>query len=324
MPRDVAVVFVHGINAASFDYSVPMRERLRKALPRRFRQYAKYKSVFWADIVRGRSQLYLEQAKTTANIVDNRYRRFIVEGLGDAAAYQKTRNRENSAYYQIQERITHALRDAEARDDPERPLIFVGHSLGCHIISSYAWDINRLKQMSDADLCAWNDPIATTFCDELRSATPFRRLDTFAGFVTLGSNMPLFTFIFGPDKVFPISRHAMLGQLPAFPGSRLSETTTQRARWLNFYSRNDLLGYPLKPLNSAYFSENRLSDREVCSEGYLRRKLLPSAFNALPAHLGYWTTPTVIRETARFIQSIIEADDLPPTKEASVDQVTTS
>lgn len=299
MPRDVAVVFVHGINAASFDYSVPMREMLRKALPRRLRQYAKYKSVFWADIVRGRSQLYLEQAKTTANIVDNRYRRFIVEGLGDAAAYQKTRNRENSAYYQIQERLTHALGDAEARDDPDRPLIFVGHSLGCHIVSSYAWDINRLKQMSDDELCSWNDPIATAFCGDLKLASPFRRLDTFAGFVTLGSNMPLFTFIFGPDKVFPISRHSALGKTPAFPGPRLSEAVAARAKWLNFYSRNDLLGYPLKPLNSAYFGENRLTDREVCSEGYLRRKLLPSAFNVLPAHLGYWTNATVIRETAR-------------------------
>lgn len=312
MPRDVAVIFVHGIHAHDFEYPTAMRQLLLRALPRNLRVHLKSKSVFWADIVRGRSQLYLHQAEVVGGIVNNQYRRLVVEGLGDAAAYQKTRNRDNSAYYQIQDRVTDAIQDAESREDPTRPLVFIGHSLGCHIISSYAWDINRLKQMSDEEIARWGDPTATEFAAELRGASAFRRLGTFAGFVTMGANMPLFTFTFGPDKVYPITRYPDASRRPAFPGSDLSERVLARARWLNFYSRNDILGYPLKPLNAAYNHETRLTDRHVYSEGYLRSKLLPSAFNVVRSHSGYWTNRTVIRETARLIADLMLGDDTPP------------
>src|ERR1700730_11662130 len=114
MPRDVAIVFVHGIQASNFEYAAPLQSLLLRRLPKRLRNHAKFKSVFWADIVRGRSQQYMHQACSATEIVDGKYRRLVVEGLGDAAAYQKTRNRANSAYYQIQDRITTALRDADS------------------------------------------------------------------------------------------------------------------------------------------------------------------------------------------------------------------
>jgi len=269
----------------------------------------KCRTVFWGDIVRGRTQLYLNQAQLAAKIADNQYRRLVVEGLGDAAAYQKTRRRENSAYFAIQERISQALADADPRDDAGRPLVMIGHSLGCHIISSYAWDLNRMAQMSDAEVADWDDPYITAMVGQLRSTSPFRRLETFAGFVTLGSNMPLFTFTFGPDRVYPITHAPSLDKRPAFPGVALSKPLLEQARWLNFFSRNDILGYPLKPLNAAYNGEARLLDCAVLSEGYLRAALLPSSMNAMHAHVGYWTNRGVIRETARLVANIMLADD---------------
>lgn len=311
MPRTVAVVFVHGINASDLNFAAPMRDLLTRAVPRKLRQYLKYKSVFWADVVRGRSQSYLHQARSSTRMKDTPYRRLVVEGLGDAAAYQKTRKRENSAYFTIQERVHQALKDMDAADDPNRPLVVIGHSLGCHITSSYAWDINRLKQMSDEEVAKWNEPDVTRLVQELRSASPFRRLDTFAGFVTMGSNMPLFTFTFGPERVFPITHNLKGIRASAFPGCAVSERTLARAKWLNFFSANDLLGYPLKPLNAAYDSEQRIVDREVYAEGTMRALLLPAGLNVMRAHLGYWTNPTVIRQTAGLISSIITADDDP-------------
>ena len=135
MPRDVAVIFVHGIHAHDFEYPTAMRQLLLRALPRNLRVHLKSKSVFWADIVRGRSQLYLHQAEVVGGIVNNQYRRLVVEGLGDAAAYQKTRNRDNSAYYQIQDRVTDAIQDAEFEGRPHeaarlhRPLAGLPHHL---------------------------------------------------------------------------------------------------------------------------------------------------------------------------------------------------
>lgn len=311
MPRTVAVVFVHGINASDLNFAAPMRELLTQALPRKLRSYVKYKSIFWADIVRGRSQSYLHQARTSTRMVDSAFRRLVVEGLGDAAAYQKTRKRDNSAYFAIQDRVSQALKDADAAEDPQRPLVFICHSLGCHIASSYAWDINRLKQMSDEDIAKWAEPETERLARELRSASPFRALDTFAGFVTMGSNMPLFTFTFGPDRVFPITHNFKDGRQPAFPGRGLPERIVSQSQWINFYSASDLLGYPLKPLNAAYNGERRLIDRQVFSEGYIRARVLSPNLNVMRAHLGYWTNRTVIRESAKLIARIMTAEDAP-------------
>src|SRR5206468_1166883 len=111
-------------------------------------------------------------------------------------------------------------------------LIFIGHSLGCHIISSYVWDMNRLKQYTAAEIEAQPSE-AKALWEELNDASPIRRLDTLAGLVTLGSNMPLFTFTLGPDQVFPITcvsdRHAALNLTPAFPGARLAPHVREQA-----------------------------------------------------------------------------------------------
>jgi hypothetical protein len=130
----------------------------------------------------------------------------------------------------------------------------------------------------------------------------------------MGSNMPLFTFTFGPDRVFPITYDFQDGRRAAFPGQGLSAHTLAQSRWINFYSANDLLGYPLKPLNAAYAAESCIEDRRVYSEGWLRAHLLPSNFNVMRAHLRYWMNPTVIRQSAALISRIMTADDVPAKK----------
>ena len=56
----------------------------------------------------------------------------------------------------------------------------------------------------------------------MKHATDFRRLDTLAGLVTFGSNIPLFTFTFGAARIYPLTRAPSDdagGTLkPAFPG----------------------------------------------------------------------------------------------------------
>ena len=148
----------------------------------------------------------------------------------------------------------------------------------------------------------------------METQPPFRRLETLAGFVTMGCNMPLFTFTFGPDKIVPITTGRTPTDHPAFPGIGLPPNVKTKAQWLNFYSRNDLLGYPLKPLNGAYAAEPRITDIPVVSAGRLKR-LLCSPYPALAtyaAHTGYWTHRPVIRRTAALLTDIITADDPAP------------
>ena len=305
MPRHVAVVFVHGIFAEGFSYAEPMRAGLLRLLPRELQQYVRFESVFWAHEVRGHQRNFMQNVRAHADVVDNHLRRFLIEGLGDAAAYQKTRHRENSMYYDVHASIGHVLDRIDTPDRADQPMIFIGHSLGCHIISSFVWDLNKLKQRSAASIQSEPDSAIRDEWQQLQGASPFRRLDTFAGLVTLGSNMPLFTFTFGPARVFPITMVPPGSDLkPAFPGAALPQPLYDRARWLNFYSKRDLLGFPLKPLNPAYGGEQRLHDIPVRTES-LRSRTLPY-WSHLTAHTGYWKNPTVVRRTAALIQEIVE------------------
>ncbi len=321
MPKEVVVVFVHGINVTCQDYYEKLRDKILKQMPKYAREWVVFRAVFWADIVRGRQQEYLLYARTAAGLKPTSLHKLVIEGLGDAASYQKTYSEGNSAYYNIQERLKGTIRDAALDKNDARPLVFVGHSLGCHILSSFAWDVHKLKRPKGMLENDWENairfartPTISKFMEHLdKEASPFERLDTLAGIVMMGSNMPLFTFTFGPQYVHPITRSASAEFEPAFPGPRVSEAIKKQARWLNFFSLNDPLGYPLKPLNDAYDEERRLFDTPVKSEGWLRafffRRWLRS-LNALSAHTGYWRNRRIARETARMLHDIAFAEEI--------------
>lgn len=305
MPRHVAVVFVHGIFADNFSYAEPMRKALLRLLPPDVQRCLTFESVFWANQVRGRQRKFMQNVLAHADIVDNHLRRFLIEGLGDAAAYQKTKHRENSMYYDVHAAIGQVLDRIDTPGRADQPIIFVGHSLGCHIISSFVWDLNKLKQRSASSIESEPDGAIREEWKALQGASPFRRLDTFAGLVTLGSNMPLFTFTFGPDRVFPITQAPPGADLkPAFPGPALPIPLYDKACWLNFYSKRDLLGFPLKPLNPAYSNEPRLHDIAVRTETLTSRTV--PYWSHLKAHTNYWKNPTVAQRTAALIRDIAE------------------
>ncbi|MGE0829435.1 MAG: hypothetical protein AB7O04_08805 [Hyphomonadaceae bacterium] len=304
MVQNVAVVTVHGINTSSAGYSEPFKLAVSRALPKRVRSCVAFREVVWADILRGRQEDYLTRAEGQG-LNRTMLRAFVVRALGDAAAYQKTKWASNSAYYQIQDRLLDKLIDLETDEASARPVILVGHSLGCHIISSFAWDVHRWKQEPQSVIDAEPDADLRQVAAKIRAGGATARLDTFAGFITLGSNMPLFTFTFGPDRVFPITRARQPDWAPAFPGQSLPPQVRDRARWLNVYSPNDPLGYPLKALNPAYEAEDRLTDVPVKVEG-----MVPNPYSA---HVKYWTHPRVVRESAKLILDVIEADSALPT-----------
>lgn len=282
MALPVAIVFVHGIHTFAPGYHASMQAAIEARLPKRVRDVATFRSVFWAERVRQRQKEYLDEVAKSRLFPVTPYRSLVVQGLGDAAAYQKTKSYRNSCYYEIQSDIRAVLEALDGEGQPDRPLIFIGHSLGCHIISSFIWDVNTIKSWDDARLAQEGDDIRE-FADYLKNGSPFRRLDTLAGLVMMGSNMPLFTFTFGPSRILPITTSRDPNIAPAFPGRYLGADVRARTRWLNYYSRNDLLGYPLKPLNEAYANEPLLDDIEVASEGYNapRRWLSVAAYGRL-------------------------------------------
>ncbi|MBX9925927.1 MAG: hypothetical protein K2Y05_06185 [Hyphomicrobiaceae bacterium] len=356
MLRDVVVLFVHGINTTCQDYYEPLRDLIVKKLPQDVGGHTVFRAVFWADIVRGRQQEYQHYAKQLDLLRPHSMHKLVLEGLGDAAAYQKTEQQRNSAYLDIQRRIQKALADAALPGEDGRPLIVIAHSLGCHIVSSFAWDLLKLKNhaafhadmvtTADATIDATIDkkrdgaggsddpqygprpseidPRTQRYIKNLKEMTAFERLDTLAGLVTMGNNMPLFTFVFGPQHVFPISQVPKNVQChPAFPGVALDDAVKTTARWINLYSYNDPLGYPLKPLNDAYDDEKRIEDIVTRSEWHAPRSWKEWGFMvaskriglreglAKQAHVGYWHDPVVASHAAKMITSVVTSGAVP-------------
>jgi hypothetical protein len=310
MAQPVAIVFVHGIHTFAPGYHAAMQSAIEARLPKRVRDMVTFRSVFWAERVRQRQKEYLDAVEKQGLFPVTPYRSLVVQGLGDAAAYQKTKSFRNSCYYEIQSDIRAVLETLDGDNLPNRPLIFIGHSLGCHIISSFIWDVNTIKNWDEARLAKEGEDIRE-FSDYLKNGSPFRRLDTLAGLVMMGSNMPLFTFTFGPGRIMPITSSRDPNDPPAFPGKHLDLDVRARTRWLNYYSRNDLLGYPLKPLNEAYANEPLLDDIEVASEGLFLRMIgyLSQPLVSYNAHTGYWNNRRVIRGAAGLISALATAGE---------------
>ena len=327
--RDVAVIFVHGILARRPEFAARMQKRLRRRLIRDgLHDYVHFRSVFWADDVREHQDEYFDSARAAGGFWHSTLRRYVIQGLGDAAAYQKTRDRENSIYFKVQSDISDKIKslDSENRSQGRGlcPLIFIGHSLGSHVISSFLWDLNKLKQRTEDDIVKNERDIKVKeLWYELKDGGEFRRLETCAGIVTLGSNIPMFTFTFGPSFVYPITvapNDAAGKELqPAFPGAALPKPLKEKARWLNFYSRWDILGFPLKPLNAAYRKAKIIHDIRVWSEWPW---FLPYIW-CIFAHRRYWTNRTVLRETHKLIREMVVTPTTPTTSRPSAPLVQT-
>jgi hypothetical protein len=318
--QHVAVIFVHGIHGNVLDFAGKMERKLREQLADDLQPYLQFRSVFWADKVRGNQGDYYGAVQKTRSVRHRTLRKLVIETLGDAAAYQKTPNRQNSVYYAVHEKIGNAIGELDLPDHKDRPLILIGHSLGCHVISTFLYDLNKLKQSTKAEIRAEiaDDELLAEWLGEWEKlrpgkASPFRRLDTLAGIVTMGNNMPLFTFTFGPKRVRPITVAPEIRRVAddpdapkereihaAFPGAALPEPLRTNAQWLNFYSKRDLLGFPLKEL---YGHVARIHDIDVRSESPW---LIPWVWCYF-AHTRYWTNRIVLRDTARLIRNVVEA-----------------
>jgi hypothetical protein len=117
----------------------------------------------------------------------------------------------------------------------------------------------------------------------------FEYLQSLCGLIMLGCNIPVFTFRYHPHNVRPID----------FPSPNLPKQFSGKTEWLNFFSRFDPLGYPLRPLSPLYAKRVTADIPLWCGQGWRR-------FTPL-SHVGYWTSRKVIGRTVRMIRTLLYA-----------------
>ena len=82
-----------------------------------------------------------------------------------------------------------------------------------------------------------------------------------------------------------------------FPAPGLPSGLKKKARWLNFYDPDDILGYPLKPINSDY-RKVVTKDIAINAGGFF------SSWNPL-SHNGYWKDNDFTKPVSNLIASFL-------------------
>ena len=269
MADKVAVLIIHGMGSQKSAFAEPTIDEISRKIARKGKDPAKviWKPVFWADITEQRQSKFMRdivQHKDN-NIDFIKLRRFVITAMGDAAAYQSIRGKKTSTYTEIHKLVKASVKDLfnDGLEKQPCPLIVMAHSLGGHIMSNYIWDIQQRPN---------------------QRLSEFENMEYLAGMITFGCNIPLFTFSHSDLEPF------------SFPGDKLSAAEKSKAKWLNFYDADDVLGYPLRQLSNSY--KRLVKDNHINSGGLL------TSWNPL-SHNGYWTDNDMTRPTAELIAKFI-------------------
>jgi hypothetical protein len=267
---ELAVVVLHGLGSQERGFEEELKDAVSARLARLGKDPAvvAWQPIYWADVLEPKELGFLRRADADHELRWMRARTLVVRGLGDAAAYQFVRE-PTAAYAEIHDRIRARIGElyADALGGEPVPMVVLAHSLGSHIISSYIWDTQEGHATGAAP-----------------DGAPFERMGWLAGMVTFGSTIPLFTF--AHDEVKPI----------AFPGADLPVRYARLARWLNYFDPDDVLGYPLGPINEAYA---KLVHDEEINVGNL-----VESWNPL-SHDAYWDDRDFTRPVAEYLATFL-------------------
>jgi hypothetical protein len=271
MNKKVGVLFIHGMGSTPDDFAHDTIQELRNRISGQGlnRDDIAWESVYWAPVLSPReTQLWVDlSAENDLNWA--KLRKFFINGFGSATAYQSVQNRRDDVYGKIHDTVHEALKELHAKlGGVDRPLVVIAHSLGSVIMSDYIWDRQKGREQ------------------ERFGANPFERMETLSGLITLGTSIPLFTLAHDPVQCIQ------------FPPPGLALNLQKRAKWLNFYDSDDVLGWPLKPLSINY-ADTVTEDIEV-SVGNILTSWNPAN------HAAYWADDSVVKPAAYLIASLLE------------------
>jgi hypothetical protein len=260
----LAVAIVHGMGEQPADFSMQLQKLLERRLNKLFTK-SKLKvpelpfifvPVHWSRILDDSSKqlihrLQLEKLRWRG------LREYIMNYLGDAIAYQRPYLRNEFMFDLINQRLKQCLHQLAITCGDQAPLCVISHSLGTVICNEL------FKNIQQAD-------------GRGRKGTPLERGDTLALYFTMGSPIPIWSL-----------REQGYGTPPSVPASSLQDYHPDiQGEWTNFYSRSDVLGFPLQPINATY--KKTVTRDVIVSAGNWFIRFTPLS------HIHYWSDPTVI------------------------------
>lgn len=272
----VAVMVIHGLGMQKEDYADTLISRLNKefdqvmVLPGAAAACLDIEPVFWADVFADKEEELYQKLVKDQVLNYQLLRRFIIHYLADAVAYQPVENHGHH-YDAVHATLSKAMHALSGRNGPETPLCVIAHSLGAVIASNFFYDL----QFPSGRVPSIIDPNSA-----------LERGDTLTAFYSFGTTLPLWSLRYHEFNR-PIAVPSPLADtyLPGISGE-----------WVNFYDRNDILGYPLKPIDPAYEAAVK-EDIEIHAGGWLVQ------WSPL-SHSGYFDSSTMNRRIAQGLARI--------------------
>lgn len=279
MANKMGVLIVHGIGSQEADFANEMIEELQERISASGNAITEiaWQPVFWADILEHKEQSLWNQLARGNDLDFVKIRKFVLSVLADAVAYQRIPGNQENIYDQIHKRVHQKLLNLKDKLGGSKPLVILAHSLGGHIVSNYIWDRQHGYEQ------------------DIYGTSPLEKMETVAGLVTFGCNIPLFTLAYEPVEAiqFPPKNLSKF-----FPPSVSPQKLQTEVKWLNIYDPDDVLGYPLKPLSPSYKAAVT-KDLEINAGGILT-SWTPAS------HTYYWTDNDVTRPVAKLISGILK------------------
>ena len=269
MAKDLAIITVHGIGDTPEDYYKGLERKLRKAVGRdTWDDRVHLESVYYQGLLQGNQEDMWDAMDDKYNLRWDFLRKFMLFAFSDAAAIEHSLRREGQKLYRaVHQTIATAFDNAyEALGNEAKPVILIAQSLGAQEVSNYIWDAQNNKRLFEQP------------GDGDDAQRDFRRFGTCRHFVTTGCNIPLFKAGLNDPQNF------------ARPNAEFT--------WINFFDRDDVLGYPLRTMAGSY-DVGWLEDHEVSVGGFL------TGWNPV-SHIKYWTDNDVISPVAKKIKAILQ------------------
>lgn len=228
--KKIALITVHGMGETEENYADDFKKKLQsKLLPNEWDQVS-FQPVYYQDLLQTPQSELFERTCTQAKIDWLDLRKFLLFGFSDAASLESSKADKFGVYSDAQDRIAKSLQAAyQDLGNSAKKVIIVAHSLGGQVISNYLWDSdpNHIPPANSI----WN---SSSFSSQDANLQEFLRLRSLHRLFTMGCNIPIFVAGFKSENIRPIT--------PPNP----------EFEWKNYYDKDDVLGWPLKPLSDGF------------------------------------------------------------------------
>lgn len=285
MPQ-VALITVHGMGETPRDYAAGVFGQMRTRLGPALRERAAFYSVYYQHILQRNEQTVWERIDAGREVHYAGLRKFLLFGFADAAGLENRKEDPGSVYELAQGEIARNLLAAHAAN-PDMPVVFLAHSLGCQVLSSYLYDAQKTIKGGHAPAGIWRDIDAWSRAAIGRLLTErekhFLAGGTCGALVTTGCNIPIF-----------VAAHKDMHIKPIAP-------PTPRFHWLNLYDPDDVLGWPLQPLSNGYRAlvEDRTINAGQGAVGWMLKSWNPLSHNS------YWQDNEVLEPLAAMLRRLV-------------------